>query len=209
MAARCNGAIADQCGDCGPQVFYDLVPCMGVFWMCLRYYTLENLVWGSLEHAYIVYNFLLKKNILRQTLYVESYIYVHIDVFVSCTRFSRCMSMLYWQNKRVYNICFRVISYIDNLFTIRNPYKGTMGKIAERFVDRIEKICLRRFEGCKLDPNESLVFSAPHRFSSMSLRQRSPLPVAVPNGQRTPVVRANGYLGPFKVRSFERYPPWN
>lgn len=27
MAVRCNGAIADQCGDCGPQVFYDLVPC--------------------------------------------------------------------------------------------------------------------------------------------------------------------------------------
>ena len=32
---------------------------------------------------------------------------------------------------------FCVISCIHNVFTIRNPYKGTMGKIAERFVDRI------------------------------------------------------------------------
>ena len=42
--------------------------------MCLRYYTLENLVWGSLEHAYIVYN--LKKKTYYDKLCMMSLIYV-------------------------------------------------------------------------------------------------------------------------------------
>ena len=41
--------------------------------MCLRYYTLENLVWGSLEHAYIVYNF---KKTYYDKLCMMSLIYV-------------------------------------------------------------------------------------------------------------------------------------
>ena len=101
---------------------------------------------------HIVYNFK-KQNILRQTLYVDICIYAYWCIRLIAH--DLVDSWVCYIDKTDVYICFRVISYIVNVFTVRNPYKGTMGvvfgilKPCGKIVDRTEKICLRCFEGWK------------------------------------------------------------